>query len=133
MVSKCSLSRRNFLGFCTVLLVEEGKTSIGATTLAHRSHGGVSVCKEYKISAEEISWPTLADIQPTCGLQTCNMVFNITLAGPTCRPTCCERVTCECWPTSDRHAMQTQKSSALHSLILSMSFIIYICMIFDST
>jgi hypothetical protein len=31
--------------------------------------------------------------------------------------------------------MQTQKSSALHSLILSMSFIIYIyiCMIFDST
>ena len=61
MVSKCSLSRRNFLGFCTVLLVEEGKTSIGATTLAHRSHGGVSVCKEYKISAEEISWPTLAD------------------------------------------------------------------------
>ena len=46
-------------------------------------------------------------IQPTRGVQTCN-VFNTTLAGPTCRPTCCERVTCECWPTSGRHAMQTQ-------------------------
>ena len=80
-----------------------------ATTLAHRSHGGVSVCTEQKkVAAEKISWPTLADIQPTRGVQTCNMVFNITLAGPTRRPTCCERVTCECWPTSGRHAMQTQ-------------------------
>ena len=80
-----------------------------ATTLAHRSHGEVSVCTEQKVAAEKISWPTLADIQPTRGVQTCNVVFNITLAGPTCRRTCCERVTCECWPTSGRHAMQTQK------------------------
>ena len=48
-----------------------------ATTLAHRSHGEVSVCTEQILAAEKISWPTLADMQPTRGVQTCNMVFNI--------------------------------------------------------
>ena len=64
---------------------------------------GVRFAQSKKVAAEKISWPTLADIQPTRGVQTCNMVFNIALAGPTCRPTCCEHVTCECWPTSGRH------------------------------
>ena len=96
-----SLCWRIFFVLCG--FVSERK--VIATTLAHRSHGEVSVCTEQKVAAEKISWLTLADIQPTRGVQTCNMVFNITLAGPTC----CERVTCECWPASGRHAMQTQK------------------------
>ena len=69
---------------------------------------GFQSAQSKQIAAEKISWPTLADIQPTRGVQTCNIVFKITLAGLTCRPTCCERDTCECWPTFGRHAMQTQ-------------------------
>jgi hypothetical protein len=36
---------------------------------------GFSVCKEQEMAAEEISWPTLADIQPTSNRHPADMRF----------------------------------------------------------
>ena len=75
-------------------------------------HAGHMVQEErlvQKMAAKKISWPTMADIWPTCDFVASNIVVSFALVGPTSRPTSPKRKYVNCWPSSGRHPLGSPK------------------------